>query len=183
MTSSEFDNGMNAFLNRNTDLDPLLMKTLDLTAKGSKTAGYFFFISGFSILNTFLVIAGGKNNLYLDLGTNQLIMKFTHQLTSPNITASIVLYIALYAIQIAIGLIFILIGFAARDFSWKISLAGLLIYLIDGLILLFTHGPLAVLLHIWFIYKIWGGFRAMKEYDSLVLELKNNITLNSSEPP
>ncbi len=140
---------------------------------------WFYWIAGLSVLNMIMTFTGSSLTFSLGLGITQIIDGFMIGLVrdlGPN--ANLLRYIGI-AIDLVIATIFVLFGFFGRKgYRWPVII-GLVLYTIDGVILLLFQDYLGAAFHALAIYGIWRGLapvRISHEIGSISdVESKQNI--------
>lgn len=125
---------------------------------------WFYWIGGASILNSVLSAAGTEWGLALGLGVTYIIdglaQGFSNTVRTP-------IYAVIIDIAIAGG--FLLLGRAARRGKLGWYAAGIVLYLLDGLLFVLVQDFLGIAVHAIAIYGLISGWRAarsLKQFDA-----------------
>jgi hypothetical protein len=118
-------------------------------------ARWFFWIAGFSLFNTFAGKAGSHVVFLVGLGITQVIDGVTSNLGSAAVVAM--------ALNLSIAAVFILLGiFASKGHGWSF-IVGMVLYGLDGLIFLATSFWLGLAFHLYLLYRIFMGWKAIRD--------------------
>lgn len=131
-----------------------------LEAQLKSGAGWFYWIAGLSAVNTIAALASSNWRFIFGLGITQIIDAIAIQAGPVGKTVAVVLDF------VAIGM-FILLGyFAGRRHTWSF-MVGMIVFALDGLILLLAQDWIGVALHVFVLYCLFMGFRASRALKSL----------------
>jgi hypothetical protein len=124
-----------------------------MVAAGRVRAGakWFYWIAGLSLINSLVVIFGGKFHFVVGLGITSLVDAFAKRVgTSGSVLAII--------INGFIAGVFVLFGtFAVKAQKWAF-LVGMALYLLDGLLLVSVKDYLGVAFHAYALFAIYRGY-------------------------
>lgn len=132
--------------------DPVASTMADPKLEQRLTSGasWFFWIAGTSILNSIITHSGGKWSLLIGLGLTQLV------------DATFTMAPAL-SLDLLIAGVFVAFGvFAHRRQGWAF-MAGLIVYALDGLLLLTVADWLGTAMHALGLFYISLGYGAYRE--------------------
>ena len=139
-----------------------------VAARQTQVGGdWFFWIVGFSVVNSLLSAFGAQIHFVIGLGTTELIDGLAHAGSKGFGTANI---IALLLDLVAAGC-YALFGFFARRGAKWAFLTGMILYLIDALLLLVFKDWLAVAFHAYALFRIFQGFQAAQRFSRLPVSL------------
>lgn len=148
-----------------TDEQILLAKKMMPLESRIKTAiDSFTAIGIFSLLYTLLY--GTKQNavLIVGLGITRFIDAFLGRgLSYWNIGSGVFAFV----LDLIISVVWILLGKKAKEREKSVLRAGLIMYALDSLIYLFTKTWSSLLFHLFFLYLIWSGYRALCEWEKI----------------
>jgi hypothetical protein len=123
--------------------------------EAKKFGNVFFLIAAFSLINTGIIIFGGRVALTLGLGITR---DFDATIAHGGPVGPVLIINGLAA------LIFVVLGMFARSGSAVAFLIGMLLYGADTVIL-WQRGPsqhiLSLFIHVLFVVGMFGGFRAL----------------------
>ncbi len=125
-------------------------------------ASWFWWVAGLSVINTVIMLVGGQWNLVIGLGITQVIDALAVALADdvgPAI-GGIIRSVALTLDLAAVGL-FVLFGyFARKGHAWSF-IVGMIVFTLDGLIFAFVGDWLSVGFHLFALYGMYGGLKAL----------------------
>ena len=141
----------------------LLKKKLQLEAKIRNGVGWFYWIAGLSIINTLAYLFGTTFTFVIGLGATQVVDGVMAAFAKNLGGSWSALRIVGLAIDICIAGVFVLFGVLGRKrMRWPI-ITGMVLYAIDGVILLVFKDFLGAAFHVWAFWGIWVGLKAIKE--------------------
>jgi hypothetical protein len=133
---------------RTVMIDPMAERRIRLSGQ------LFFWIAGFSLVNTF-----ARKGFVIGLGITQLIDLLAIQM-SLNPTAAT-------AINVIVAGLFAFLGvFACKRHGWSFML-GMILYALDGLIFLRFSMWLGLAVHAYFLYRIFLGWKANRDSQAI----------------
>lgn len=156
-----------AYLQQEKALDPNLVEIrskMMTETKLRRGADWFFWIAGLSILNSIFSITGGGLNFIIGLGLPQLIgaiANFVAEETST--TAGIVVVVIGFISSAIFAGIFVVFGFYARKGKKWAFIIGMILYGLDGLIFIWVGDYLSVGFHLFALFGLYGGLKAIQE--------------------
>jgi len=121
---------------------------------------WFYWIAGLSLITSIISLSGGTWGFIISLGTTQIIDGVAKALSSEGFGA--INIIGLFLDLLVTG---IFVGFgllAAKKFLWAYVL-GMVIFLLDGLILLLAQDLLGAGFHALVLFWMFRGFQAGRE--------------------
>jgi hypothetical protein len=114
---------------------------------------WFYWIAGLSLINSVIVVAGGSIHFMVGLGITAVV----DAVAKPLGTTGTVLDLLING---TVAGVFILLGsFACKAKKWAF-LAGMVLYGLDGLLLLGVKDILSVAFHAYALFAIYRGFSA-----------------------
>ena len=135
-----------------------------VAARQTQVGGdWFFWIAGFSVVNSLLSAFGAQIHFVIGLGTTELIDGLAHAGGKGFGTTNV---IALLLDLVAAGF-YALFGFFARRGAKWAFLTGMILYLMDALLLLAFKDWLAVAFHAYALFRIFQGFQAAQRFSRL----------------
>jgi hypothetical protein len=131
-------------------------------------AGWFYWIAGLSLVNSFINAVGGEWQFLIGLGITQIVDALAMGIAAEAAgDGALVIKAVAFAINLAIALLAVVFGiFANRRKAWAF-ITGLALFLLDGLILLMVQDWLGVAFHIFAAFCIFRGYSAMRKLDEL----------------
>ncbi len=152
----------------------LIQRKLTLEARVRNGANWFFWIAGLSILNSIIHLFGGTLTFIFGLGATQFIDGFASALAKDtgSITGIIVQTVGL-GFDIGLAGLYVVAGFLGRKrFRWVI-IAGMILYILDGLLFVMAREWLSVAFHVLAILGLIGCLKAINDLSQL--EQNKNI--------
>lgn len=145
----------------------LIQRKLYLESKIRAGAGWFLWIAALSILNTIIYVAGSSITFVVGLGATQIIDIFMGTLASEMGQKGQLLTYLGFVLDLAIAGAFIALGLLGRKrHRWAIIL-GMVLYAIDGAVLLLFGEYFGAAFHAWALFGIYGSLPAIKELNAM----------------
>lgn len=150
-------------------------------------ASWFYWIAALSVINTILIEFGSSINFIFGLGITQIIDALVFQWgfdLAPD--AFTVLRVFGLAITLLIVLIFVLFGIYANKRQRWAFIAGMIVYAIDALAVLFVWEQPDFLAFAFHLFVIWGlirGLGAISQLEQLDDALRQAGLLPPEPPP
>jgi hypothetical protein len=116
-----------------------------------RSATWFWWVAGLSLINSFAVATDMKVRMIIGLGITQLV----DELFPARETIHLALVFALVAL-------FLALGFFARRLSPVAYLAGMIVYAADAVIFLWAGDWISVGFHVFVLIMLWGGYSALR---------------------
>jgi hypothetical protein len=129
----------------------------------SRSANWFFWIAGLSLINTSMFVNGSKWGFLAGLGITADLAKAAQNAgdgTGQTLMVGINVFVA--AAFVGIGLV------ARKGVQWAFIL-GISIYLLDTVFILFAGAWLMLAFHAWVLYSLWVGFSHCRRLDEFRL--------------
>jgi len=115
-------------------------------------ANWFFWITGLSLVNSVITLTGGKWRFIVGLGITQIVDAVAKE-------AKLNTLFPLVIDVLAAG-VFVLFGLQARKRRNWAFLTGMILYALDGLILVLFKDFLGIGFHLYALYCIYKGMKA-----------------------
>lgn len=151
--------------NNLTGADDAIVK--EYRQQADSGANWFFWIAGFSVVNSIILLADGQWNFLIGLGLTQLIdgvaTSAAEQLGGTATAIALILDAMVAGFFIVMGLL------ARRGFGWAFVL-GMIVYVLDGLLFIYVQQWLNVAFHVFALYFIYRGFAANSKLQKLKAE-------------
>lgn len=140
-------------------------------AQAKSGANWFYWIAGLSLINTLIFLFGGAWSFFAGLGVTQIIDAVVSQLT-PDSGVSALKIIAVL-VDVTIAGVFLMFGLYANKFHIWAFIAGMILYLLDGLLLLVFGAFLPAGFHLFALFMIFRGLTAARQLKAA--QAANNI--------
>lgn len=136
----------------------LIEEKLKVERQFQSGADWFFWIAGLSLINSAILLAGSEWGFIIGLGITRIIDSIGLLIAEEvGIAGKIVAFI----FDIIAAGIFALFGvFARKRYKWAF-ITGMVLYAVDGLLFLLVFDVLSIGFHIFALFCIYGGFRAL----------------------
>jgi hypothetical protein len=142
--------------NSNADVEQKLR--LEHALKGS--ASWFILVGALSLVNSVLGMAGAKIHFIFGLGITQVVDAISHQAGSAGQVLDLVIN------GMIAGVFALFWHFAKKGAKWA-WITGMVLYLLDGLILLPFGDYLGLAFHAYVLYRLYSGLKLVPEYQRL----------------
>jgi len=142
-------------------------KKLRLENQHISGANWYFWIAGLSMINTIILMSGGQWSFIIGLGLTQIIDSIALQMGAELVGfAKIIAFI----IDLCIAGIFVLFGvFARKKHVWAF-IVGMILYAFDGLLFLLIKDFMSLGFHVFALFFLFGGLKAVQEIKKLDYE-------------
>lgn len=145
----------------------LIQRKLFLDGRIRNGANWFFWIAGLSLLNTVMYLFGITLTFVVGLGATQIVDGFMAGVAeSLGQNWSIVRFID-FAIDVCIAGIFVLFGILGRKRHLWAVILGMVLYALDGIVLLLFRDYFGAAFHAWALLGIAGSLKPMGELKML----------------
>ena len=118
-------------------------------------ANWFYWIAGLSLINSIAQLSGSGWRFIVGLGITQIVDYIAHQAGTIGTVAALV-------IDVFAASVFVLFGLFARKGQRWAFLVGMVLYGLDGLLLLVGPDFLGLAFHAFALYQIFRGLGALK---------------------
>lgn len=122
-------------------------------------ANWFYWIAALSFINSLIIILGGEISFIVGLGATQILDAIALGLKT---NSSMNLDSLLFIISLFISGIFDLFGYFAKLKHMGIFITGMILYGLDGLIFFLIGDWLGFGFHVFVLFGLWGGLKALK---------------------
>ena len=145
----------------------IIQRKLYLDNRIRNGVNWFFFIAGFSLLNTVIYFFGGTITFVIGLGATQIVDGFMYTLAKDLGQTGILFRAIGFIIDVCIAGVFIIFGvFGRKRIRWPI-IVGMVLYIIDGIVLLLFQDFLGAGFHLFALFGIWTGLKSLSELEVL----------------
>jgi hypothetical protein len=142
----------------------LAQETMKAETQLKGAAGWFFWVAGLSLINSLVHLFGGNLNFAIGLGITQLIDGMAAELATD---FGSMIQPAAFVINAGIAGLFVLFGvLGGKKQTWAF-VVGMLLYALDGLLFLLVSDYLSVGFHLFVLFWLFGGPRAIKKLDEI----------------
>ena len=126
-------------------------------------ANWFFWIAGLSIVNSLVAVFEGEWGFIIGLGITQLVdgLALAIAAEASGSAATIIKFVA-FVFDVFVAMIFVMFGWMARKRHAWAFVAGMLLYLLDGLLFLLIGDIIGIIFHGVALFFIYGGYAAFK---------------------
>ena len=143
-------------------MSAVLAAKLKLESQFTGGANWFFWIAGLSLINSFVLLSGGKWSFIVGLGITQV----TDSIVMATKSGAIGTVVAL-ALDVFISGIVIIFGVLARKkYGWAF-IVGMILYALDGLLFLVMQDWLSIGFHAFALLGLYGGLKASNQLKQL----------------
>ncbi|MGB8509668.1 MAG: hypothetical protein WCD76_14875 [Pyrinomonadaceae bacterium] len=154
------------------------IERMKLEARCLSGARWFYWIAALSLITSIISLSGSRFGFIVSLGVTQLVDGLANGAASGGSSAPKV--VAIVFDVMAVGL-FALVGyFASKRLAW-VFIAGMAIYLLDGLIFLLVRDWLGIAFHAFVLYSIFGGYQACVKLNAL--EREGSMSTSAQDAP
>ena len=140
----------------------------EITQRMKRGANNFYWIAVLSVINSILSMTGSSTYFVIGLAVTLIVDGVTVGLSQSFADASVIVKIIGLVLSILIAGIFALFGFFASQGKRWAFIVGMVLYGLDGLIMLAFADWIGVLFHAFFLWGLFGGFRALGELQKML---------------
>lgn len=123
-------------------------------------ANWFYWIAGLSAINSLIMMSGSNTHFVVGLGITEVFDAVGRGLQGPGQMVAL-------GFSIAIAGVFVLFGYFANKIQQWSFIVGMILYALDGLLLLSLSDFLSVGFHAFALFYIFKGFTAARNYAAL----------------
>jgi len=125
-------------------------------------ASWFYWIAGFSLINSLILLAGSEWNFLIGLGLTQVFDAIAKMLsTEMNGMVSLIIQAIAFLMDIGVAGLFVVFGWLAKKrYAWAF-IVGMILYVLDGLIFVLVGSWLNVGFHAFALFGLYGGLKAI----------------------
>jgi hypothetical protein len=145
-------------LSPETEQEKIVTDNNELASQAKSGASWFYWLAGLSIVNSLIFLFGGNWSFFAGLGVTQIVDAIVFQINESE-GVSVVKIIG-FVINLFIGGIFLLCGLWANKLQIWAFVAGMILYLLDGLLLLLIGAYLPAAFHAFVLFMIFRGLSA-----------------------
>lgn len=137
----------------------------ETSLRAKSGANWFFWIAGLSLVNSLIVLFGGNWNFLAGLALTQIVDGITLGLSGTG-DFSIILVVA-FIMDLIIAGIFVLCGYFARNLQIWAFVFGMIIYALDGVLMLVFGDYLSAGFHAFALFMMFNGLMAARELKAI----------------
>jgi hypothetical protein len=123
-----------------------------------KGANWFYWIAALSLVNSVIALFNGNWSFLAGLGITQVIDAIAIQVSAGGGSGANVIALMM---DIIVAAFFAFFGFMAGKRQGRAFITGIVLYFLDGLIFLLVQGWLSIAFHLFALYFIFLGWRAL----------------------
>ena len=135
----------------------------EITQRMKRGANNFYWIAALSVINSVLSMTGSGTYFVIGLAVTLIADGITVGLSQSLPEAALIVKIIGLVASVLIAGVIALFGFFAGQGKRWAFLIGMILYGLDGLIMLAFADWIGVLFHAYFLWGLFGGFRALGE--------------------
>lgn len=150
----------------------------ELTQRMRRGAGNFYWIAALSVINSVLSMTGSGTYFVIGLAVTLMVDGMTIGLSESLPEGALIVKIIGLVLSILIAGVFALFGFFASQGKRWAFLVGIVLYSLDGLIMLAFADWIGVLFHGFFLWGLFGGWRALGELQKMSTQKQTEFPQN-----
>lgn len=131
-------------------------------------ASWFYWIAGLSLVNTLINFFGGQWSFFAGLGITQIVDAIVSN--GGEITGITAVKVVGLVINLTIGAIFVCCGFFSNNLQIWAFVIGMILYLLDGLLVLGLGAYLPAAFHAFALFMIFRGLLAARSVKSAAIQ-------------
>jgi hypothetical protein len=153
----------------------MVRSLLNIESRFKSGADWFYWVAALSVINSIIFRVGGSFNFIFGLGLTQTVDAVDWLVVQefPSANASSVHALSLVLVLLISGL-FAFFGLMSRRKVQWIYLTGMVLYLVDGLILLLFKEFLSAAFHIYALVGLFRGYQALRTLRTLEKSASQN---------
>jgi hypothetical protein len=133
---------------------------LKLTQQFNSSSSWFFWIAGLSVINSLIAVFGGDLRFVFGLGVTSVADALSIQSGATGKTVSFVFTLLMAGL-------FVIFGVLAKKFFHWAFIVGMVVYALDGLLLLYAQDYLPLAVHAFVLFLLSKGVSASKKLGEL----------------
>ena len=142
----------------------LAIEKLELEKRMKNGANWFYWIAALSLINSVIMLFNGNWSFLAGLGITQVIDAIAIQVSAAGGSGANVIALMM---DIIVAAFFAFFGFMAGKRQGWAFITGMVLYFLDGLIFLLVQGWLSIAFHLFALYCIYQGLRALNQLRKL----------------
>jgi hypothetical protein len=150
----------------------------ELTQRYKSGANWFYWIAGLTIVTSLIAFFGGGIRFLISLGLTQFIDGLAAALATELGGAVVALLL-----DLVVTGVFVLFGYlAGKKLLWA-YVAGMVVFLLDGLLALAFQDVISVIAHAVVLFWLFRGFQAGRELISLEKTMADQAAATAQQQP
>lgn len=149
---------------------PLEGQIAVLMQQGKNGAKWFYWIAGFSIVNTLIMLVSGGLFFVVGLGVTSIADAIAEVNAQQSPEFAVFGKVVAFGFSAVMSLFFCGFGWLAVNRYQPLFVIGMALYLLDGMLFLLMGQMMAAAFHAYALYGMWNGFQAYRQL--AVLEKK-----------
>ena len=150
----------------------------EITQRVKRGASNFYWIAALSVINSVLSMTGSGTYFVIGLAVTLIVDGMTIGLSESLPDATVIVKIIGLVLSILIAGVFALFGFFASQGKRWAFIVGMVLYAVDGLIMLAFADWIGVLFHGFFLWGLFGGWRALGELQNMSTQKQTDFPQN-----
>lgn len=167
-----------------------IQKKLQLDNQVRGGFDWFFWIAGLSLINSVVYLLGENFVFFLGLGITQFVDGFMSAFAEEFGSGGNILLFIGFVIDVFIAGIFVIFGVLGRKRYKLPVIIGMILYTLDGVIVLLFQDFLSAGLHAFALFGIWNGLKSMAELAKLekdgsnesIESIRNRMPVSQASP-
>lgn len=143
--------------------DASTAEALALQGRIKSGASWFYWIAGLSLINSLTSLTGSGYGFIVGLGITQVIDALAKGLGPAGTAVAIVMDLLAAAVLVVFGV------FANKRQAWAF-IVGMVLYGLDGLIFLLAQDWLGLGFHVFVLFCVFSGYKALQQYRQTVAQ-------------
>jgi len=140
----------------------------ELTRRMKSGASNFYWIAALSVVNSILSIAGTGTYFVIGLAVTLLVDGMAIGVAEMAPEAALIVKIIGLVVSIMVSAVVALFGFFAIKGNRWAFITGMVLYGLDGLLMLVFQDWIGILFHAFFLWGLFGGLRALGQLQHLM---------------
>ncbi|UCF63183.1 MAG: hypothetical protein JSW33_11495 [bacterium] len=122
-------------------------------------ANWFYWIAALSVINSLIILFGGEISFIVGLGITQIVDAVSWELKN---SEGMNLDYLFFMVSLFISGVFVIFGYFSRKRMTSVYITGMVLYAADGLIFLLVGDWLSIGFHVFVLFSLFGGLKALK---------------------
>jgi hypothetical protein len=145
----------------------ILIQLPPLMQRVNAGANWFFWIAALSLVNSAITHLGGGMVFVIGLGVTLIADAIAVLIAQEHPDAGMIAKGVAIGFDIFAALIVLGFGFLARRRYSAVFIVGMVLYLLDGLLILLNPSVMAIVFHVFALTCMWQGFQANRKLNAL----------------